>query len=314
RSRLKDCIAGTLQPTAPDIPLLDEMSRKAAERLVMNQVVSEMQANLRTIEQVLDVFFRDTAKRGELGALDKPMRQLLGALEMLGESRAQEALSAAAGEIRRFASGDHDARPQEFERIAQTPSGLGFYIEGLAHGNADFDAAMRPISAPAQEEGAARQAPTIEAHIAEQQRETAGVYEEWKVKPEDADLRAELKKNLAELQKDAGLVADQKLEASAAEALKALDKSSTMPLTPFLKEAVEKATSTAVPSPSSEATKLIDASTEAVDAELLGVYLEESDEVLATIREQLEVVREQHANKEAMVTIRRGFHTLKGSG
>ena len=313
RARLQDCIAGTLQPTAPDIPLLDEMSRKAAERLVMNQVVAEMQANLRAIEQVLDLFFRDPGKRDELRALDKPMRQLLGALEMLGEKRAQEALAAAVERIRAFSSPDRRADPDEFEHIAQTLSGLGFYIEGLAHGGADFDAAMRPISAPASEDiGGTR--PTVEAHIAEQQRETAGVYEEWKDKPEDAELRAELKKNLAALQKDAGLVADQKLEASAAEALKALDKSSTMPLTPFLKEAVEKATSTAVPSPSPEATKLIDASAEAVDAELLGVYLEESDDVLATIREQIETVRVQHANKEALVTIRRGFHTLKGSG
>src|SRR5215471_6946228 len=313
RDRLQDCMAGTLQPTAPDIPLLDEMSRKAAERLVMNQVVAEMQANLRAIEQVLDVFFRDPGKRDELAALDKPMRQLLGALEMLGEKRAQEALAAAVHRIQAFSGPDHRADPDEFEHIAQTLSGLGFYIEGLAHGNADFDAAMRPISAPASAEGRAAR-PTVEAHIAEQQRETAGVYEEWKGKPEDAELRAELKKNLAALQKDAGLVADQKLEASAAEALKALDKSATMPLTPFLKEAVEKATSTAVPSPSPEATKLIDASAEAVDAELLGVYLEESDEVLATIREQLETVRVQHADKEALITIRRGFHTLKGSG
>src|SRR5882672_9734291 len=312
RSRLQDCMKGTLQPTAPDIPLLDEMSRKAAERLVMNQVVNEMQANLRAIEQILDVFFRDSAKRGELAALEKPMRQLLGALEMLGEKRAQEALAGAVERIQRFSNPDHRANPDEFEHIAQTLSGLGFYIEGLAHGSADFDAAMRPISTPEKEEG--RGASSVEAHIAEQQRETAGVYEEWKGRPEDADLRAELKKNLAALQKDAGLVADQKLEASATEALRALDKASTMPLTPFLRDAVEKATSTAVPSPSPEATKLIDASAEAVDAELLGVYLEESDEVLATIREQIDIVREQHANKEAMVTIRRGFHTLKGSG
>ena len=313
RARLQDCMQGKLQVAAPEIPLLDEMSRKASERLVMNQVVAEMQANLRTIEQVLDGFFRDSAKRGELNSLDKPTRQLLGALEMLGEKRAQEALAAAAEQIRRFSRPEDRASPDEFEHIAQTLSGLGFYIEGLAHGNADFDAAMQPIAALNKGESVAS-AQTVEAHIAEQQRETAGVYEEWKVKPDDAGLRAELKKNLAALQKDAGLVADQKLEASAAEALKALDKSSTMPLTPFLKEAVEKATSTAVPSPSPEAAKMIDASAEAVDAELLGVYLEESDEVLATILDQLETVREQHGNKEALITIRRGFHTLKGSG
>src|SRR5206468_2917876 len=152
------------------------------------------------------------------------------------------------------------------------------------------------------------------AQVAEQPRETASLYEEWKTKPEDGVLRAELKKNLAALQKDAGLIADQRLEDSAGKALKALDKTSTMPLTPFLREAIEKITAAAAPSPSPEAAKLIDASAEAIDAELLGVYLEESDEVLATIREHLDTVREQHANKEALTTIRRGFHTLKGSG
>src|SRR5437867_5827031 len=291
------------------------MSRKAQERLLMNQVVSEMRANLRTIEQVLDAFFRDTAKRDELASLDKPVHQLLGALEMLGEQRARESLGAAAEEIRRFSGANHSANPQDFERIAQTLSGLGFYIEGLAHGKVDFETAMQPIAAAKKEEAdAAQPVATVEAQVAEQQRETASLYEEWKTKPEDGVLRAELKKNLAALQKDAGLIADQKLEDSAGKALKALDKTSTMPLTPFLREAIEKITAAAAPSPSPEAAKLIDASAEAIDAELLGVYLEESDEVLATIREHLDTARDQHASKEALTTIRRGFHTLKGSG
>src|SRR5712692_2908848 len=316
-SRLKVCVLGKLRRTAPEIPLLDEMSRKAQERLLMSQVVSEMQANLRSVEQVLDAFFRDTAKRDELASLDKPMRQLLGALEMLGESRARDTLAAAGEEIRRFSGADYRASPRDFERIAQTLSGLGFYIEGLAHGKADFDAAMQPIATAREEEETGLEVPsaTVEAQIAEQQRETASLYEEWKRKPKDGALRAELQKNLAALQKDAGLVADQKLESSAGEALKALGKTSTMPLTPFLKQAIERITpAAAAHAPSPEAAKLIDASAKTIDAELLGVYLEESDEVLATIRECLDTVREQHANKDALTTIRRGFHTLKGSG
>src|SRR6266513_237054 len=146
RSRLKDCMLGKLRRTAPEIPLLDEMSRKAQERLLMSQVVSEMQANLRIIEQVLDAFFRDSSKRDELASLDKPVRQLLGALEMLGDRRSRDSLAAAAEEIRRFSGAAHSASAQDFERIAQTLSGLGFYIEGLAHGKADFEAAMQPIA------------------------------------------------------------------------------------------------------------------------------------------------------------------------
>src|SRR5256885_207568 len=71
RSRLEDCMLGKLRRSAPEIPLLDEISRKAQERLLMNQVVSEMRANLRTIEQVLDAFFRDPSKRDELASLEK---------------------------------------------------------------------------------------------------------------------------------------------------------------------------------------------------------------------------------------------------
>ena len=243
---------------------------------------------------------------------------MLSALEMLGEQRAREALDAAASEIRRFAEASYAPDQQDFERIAQTLSGLGFYIEALAHGKADFDTAMHPLAAAQKKEEEAeitRPAASVEAQIAEQQRETANLYEEWKKKPADGALRAELQKSLSVLRKDAGLVADEKLETSADVALKALDKTSTMPLTPFLREAIERvAPAASAPAPSPEAAKLVDASAETIDAELLGVYLEESDEVLATIREQLDTVREHHANKDALTTIRRSFHTLKGSG
>ena len=314
-SRLKDCMLGKVLRKAPEIPLLDEMSRKAQERLLMNQMVAEMQSNLRVIEQALDAFFRDPSKREGLKSLERPTHQLLGALDMLGEERARDTLGEAGREIRRFAGAGYTPNQGDFERIAQTLSGLGFYIEALAHGKADFDAAMQPIAVKKAGSGAEVMQPiaTVEAHIAEQQRETASLYEEWKKKPEDAAIKTELQKNLAALQKDAGLVANQKLEASAEQALEALDKASTMPLTPFLAEALLKI----VPAPSSlspEAAKLIDASAKTIDAELLAVYLEEADEVLATIRENLDTVRERHANKDALTTIRRGFHTLKGSG
>src|SRR5258706_16078119 len=124
---------------------------------------------------------------------------------MLGEQQARDAVAAAAEEIGGFA-GATDASPQDFEHIAQTLSGLGFYIEGLAHGKADFEAAMQPIAAAREAEAdAAQPVATVEAQVAEQQRETANLYEEWKIKPEDGKLRAERKKNLVAPQKHPGL-------------------------------------------------------------------------------------------------------------
>src|SRR5207245_735537 len=105
RAILRRCShSATVRPDSGMTPTnwATQISRKAQERLLMNQVVSEMRANLRTIEQVLDAFFRDQSKRDELASLDKPVHQLLGALEMLGEQRARESLAAVADEIRRF--------------------------------------------------------------------------------------------------------------------------------------------------------------------------------------------------------------------
>ena len=66
--------------------------------------------------------------------------------------------------------------------------------------------------------------------------------------------------------------------------------------------------------PSQETERLLKASEEAVDAELLETYLEEAAEVLATVSESLQASHQQPGDREALTTIRRGFHTLKGSG
>jgi chemosensory pili system protein ChpA (sensor histidine kinase/response regulator) len=315
-TRLKDCMLGKLLRTAPDIPLLDEMSRRAQERLLMNQVVAEMQTNLRTIEQALDSFFRDPAKREGLAGLDTPMRQVLGALAMLGEGRAQDALNAAGAEIKRFSQTGYMPAQADFERIAQTLSGLGFYIEALAHGKPDFDAAMQPIAPKKADESMAASQPvvTVEAQLAERKQEAAALYEEWKKKPEDESVKAELQKNLEALQKDAEFVADATLGTSAEQALKALDASTVLPQEPAIAGAIEKIAPAAAAAHSPEAAKMLDASAEQIDAELLDVYLEESEEVLAAISENLELCQAQPGSKEPLNTIRRGFHTLKGSG
>jgi chemosensory pili system protein ChpA (sensor histidine kinase/response regulator) len=59
---------------------------------------------------------------------------------------------------------------------------------------------------------------------------------------------------------------------------------------------------------------MLDASPEAVDAELVGIYLEEADEVLAHIAVSFAKLRNDPSDSEALTVVRRSFHTLKGSG
>ena len=61
-------------------------------------------------------------------------------------------------------------------------------------------------------------------------------------------------------------------------------------------------------------TARVEVASASVDRELLDIFLEEADEVLASIASELEKCRIDATNSESLAGLRRGFHTLKGSG
>jgi chemosensory pili system protein ChpA (sensor histidine kinase/response regulator) len=297
----------------PTVGLIDEMTRRAQERLATVSALAEMKANLHRIEQTLDAYFRDPARAGELGALEPLVHQVSGALGVLGEEQARAALERCAARIREFA--EAKVRPQlaEFEEVAQILSGLGFYIDALQHGKADFAAAMRPVgiaeAAAEPDETAAR---SLESVLRSKARSTHALYQALRETPQDERLISELKDKLVEIRDDAELVADSDLRNQASEALSQLDSVSADRSQRLALSITELAPPP--PPPSAEAERLKDASDKAIDQELLVIFLEEADGVLAAISDSLRESRARPASLPQLVTIRRGFHTLKGSG
>ncbi len=53
---------------------------------------------------------------------------------------------------------------------------------------------------------------------------------------------------------------------------------------------------------------------ELLDDEILGIFVEEAEEVLETINEFYPRLRQSYDDREALMEVRRAFHTLKGSG
>src|SRR6185437_11143538 len=76
---------------------------------------------------------------------------------------------------------------------------------------------------------------------------------------------------------------------------------------------VESGTAPA-PALSEETQRLLATNASALDAELLDIYLAEADEVLDTIAVHERALAHSPADRDALVTVRRQFHTLKGSG
>jgi chemosensory pili system protein ChpA (sensor histidine kinase/response regulator) len=286
------------------LPQLDDIARKAQERLLMAQVVREITANLATIEQALDAFFRNPTQKEGLATLRKPLDQVAGALAVLGQENAVALLRECDSKIRGFDAAT-EVSQQDFEEVASKLSALGFFVEQLRHGTADLDAILNPRSATADDE-------TIEGNLDINKRLTQTLIGALREKPEDSEIRDELKQQLETLREDAQLIADEGLEQQLNTAIAALGEDAS---TPALEEAIATLVETPeVIAPSEETIRLANASSEVLDAELLSIFLEEANEVLGTLASTLPIAERDPHDFEALTTIRRSFHTLKGSG
>ena len=79
-------------------------------------------------------------------------------------------------------------------------------------------------------------------------------------------------------------------------------------------DAVRGVPDTAAPVPPPPTEALLQSSDEEIDSELLSIFLEEGREVVDAIGQNLARSRANPHDGELVTTIRRGFHTLKGSG
>jgi chemosensory pili system protein ChpA (sensor histidine kinase/response regulator) len=347
-ARLGICVKGGTPPS-DSVPLLDEISRRAHERLLMIQVVRELQSNLGQVEQALDVFFRDPGTPLDATNLEILLRQVSGVLAILEHDDALKYLQECAEQIQSFAKKGATPATADFEKVAYQLSTLGFFIETLQHGQTSFSNYLKQLvhqdeaAKAAREEEEEAQA-TVESQLAHLKAEMQRLLEAFRARPDDLKLREELRVSLQKLQKDAELVGDLDLAAQARQALASLKETAAprqseerqQPAKPkesssagaqqagahqagvqqvveMLAPMIEMPSAT-VPTPSAQAVHLAQSSADELDAELLEIFLEEAQEVLETVRESLDILHGQPHDIEILTTIRRSSHTLKGSG
>jgi chemosensory pili system protein ChpA (sensor histidine kinase/response regulator) len=307
-------------PAAASAPTLDD-ARQAQERAALEQVSREMLASLAHVEQALDDFFRNQAKRDPLLRLHQPLQQIIGALSMLGETDALGLVRNAAVSIAGLAREDSRAGQNDFERLARELSALGYYIEALPRGGARLEELLEPgHRTPAQSEQPSAPAPLVPTPPADTPRPSAPPLAPKFESP------AELP---AEAQPPALTAADATTATAEPFALDfpALDfdleldsppPPSLPDETPAAEEPSTEEPATALhahPADDAVAPSAAPAPAEAeIDAELLAIFIEEALEVLGGIATHLDDLHGEADPQANLVTIRRGFHTLKGSG
>jgi len=322
-SRLKGAMTGAQLPAIDSgaNALMDDMTKRAQERMLMFQVGQEVQVNLTTIEAALDSFFRDSQKTGELASLASLFSQIQGALTILELDEAAALNQLLRERVNQFASGAIKGAGDDAEAVAEGVSALGLYITALQQGTANprevllpalirFGLAVRPV----EPEKTMIKSPITEGDVDVAKQKVQEIYEDWKQQPEQTATRDQLREAVKELKQEAELIADSRSARQSEDALRAIDATFDPNKTGITEALSEIAPEKPTEAPAAHVVHLIDAPAAEVDQELLEIFLEEATEVVGTIQEQLDVVRAAPQDKESMTTIRRGFHTLKGSG
>ncbi len=302
-------------PTSEGVAMLDEMSKRAQERVLLAQVGREIQANLRHMEQLLDAFFRDHTKRAELVTLAKDSAQIRGALQILGLAEADRLLELCEQQIATYADPATVVNDEDLELLAESLSGLGFYIEAVEQQRPERDRLIAPLIAKRLGEApapAAADGDSVEAAVAELRAALPQLVNEVHLAPADASAREALKRKLVGLRDDAELIGDPDLVAQAEAVLAELDARGTANLAAAIDAIAE--TSAPAPAISEETQRLLATDASGLDRELLEIYLFEAVEVLDGVVEQQRALAANKGDREALQTIRRCFHTLKGSG
>ena len=304
---------------------LAEVSRAAQEKLVLFQLGQEILTNLNHIEQVLDGFFRDPAKRADLASVTHSINQVQGALSMLESDDAVNLLKASRDLVQKFSAGEGAADPRDAELTAEAFSNLGLFVSAIQQGRENPDRLLHPVLArfniaptrPVAPEPVEQITPAraVELDLEAQKRTIATSFDRWQHGPTEASHRAALIELLSAFRQDAQLAGE---SASADRATRALalvvDPSSQAPA--VVREAFAAllgADLLPTPQPAKPAGVIEPAAAE-IDAELLEIFLEEAAEVLEAVATHLNITRANPGDREAMTVIRRGFHTLKGSG
>ena len=316
---------------------LTELARKAQDRLTMQTVIVELTALLREVEQRLDRFFREPAERGELASLDGMVEQMASVLALLGFDEVVAALDDARATVRRYAEGAA-ADEADFARLASNLGAVGFFIETL-HQDADrprshfswhadkavFSADMAVprrdpyaddeddfgLHALAMEQGGEEE--NVESAARQHFEQACQLAARLATAPADGAAARELVEVAQQLANDADLLDDAGLKSRARDAAAATkqliekpDAALAMRLAQILAPAAAEPTPTpaAAPLPQSQA---------AADQELMSIFVEEAEEVLAGIDGELDALRTARGDLARITTVRRAFHTLKGS-
>ena len=320
--RLAERLDGVSAGAEPE-PLeqwMEELYRRVSDSQTMGSVVDELRSTLGEAEKSLDQFFRNPADTTVLAAVPGHLAQMRGVLSVLGLDQASLAVVRMRDTVERLLV--HAVAPAErqpvFEKLGSSLGALGFLIDMLSYQRAmarklfvyDEDLGelriltgkARPRASdaidevPARlEERAAVPLPDVVPRFPVQG--PASEPTDFAPFPDIAPLPADETPGVVA---PVALLPDHLFDTAPAPTATAEENGAHHSQPPQVPVQENAAPATALRTPN-------------IEDELLEVFLEEAHEVVANGLAAIHVLTDEPANLSEQTTLRRAFHTLKGS-
>ena len=319
--RVDNAHAGIASP--PLEPWMEVLYRKVSDKQTMGSVVGELKVSLAELERDLDQFSRDPANKTLLGPVPQKLAHMRGVLSVLGLDQAAVAMAHMRDNVETLLVDEIDPeRAREagtFSRLANNLSALSFLIDMLNYQPAlarklfIFDTEqgeLRPVmgrtAAGPVTVGVPVSQPPLEVQV---EQVVQGVAEASQGSTSPAD-RADLTVRLDGLAEQAALADNAPLAQAAREAATAVAAMGTLSAQPMDAPALTGLAALAAP----KSTAAVESSEhDLVEDDLIDIFLEEAREVIEAGLASTKVLSRQPDSLGDKTTLRRAFHTLKGS-
>ncbi|MDH0867168.1 Hpt domain-containing protein [Mitsuaria sp. GD03876] len=306
---------------------MEELYRRVADRQTLGSVVHELRASLSEVERQCDEYFRDPAKRDLLIPVPGQLQAMRGVFSVLGLSQAAQATLRMRDQVDELANTEVDpslAGPRaQFDRLAHNLGALGFLIDMLSvqpqlakrmfRFEEDTGLLQSLVGRESEQRAHAQELAAAEAaahpQLLDQLQATAQAVAQGERPAEELARDLERISHEARAADDLGLA--QAAQQAQQQLLSAGDAAAGSHAAESLQQFIEAAAPVAPPAPAPSAP--IPQAEEAIDEEMLGIFLEEAAEVVSTARDALAALARNAGDKEQLTTVRRAFHTLKGS-
>ncbi|MBW4047899.1 MAG: response regulator [Proteobacteria bacterium] len=337
--RLERSAAGAAAGTFA--PWMEDLYRRSSESQTLGSVVHELRHDMGTVERLLDAYFRDPSTQPELAPVPKLLAQMRGVLSVLGMDVGAQALGSIRNTIEEIISrppAEEQARATGgvFDQLAGNIGTLGFMVDMLGYQPElaktlfRFDASTGELRAivpstphtapPSSRQDLQRQAAQVADSLDQGlgNEQAAGRIDRLRMEAtiaREADLSTQLGqvRELLDAGHDAHTAAES-LRATATES--GAHAAPAFAPTTVLSVATHMAARDATPAsvtPAADTTTSPTAATEEDDHDLLDIFLEEAEEVIAAGHAGVQQLRAHASDDGTLTAVRRAFHTLKGS-